>query len=222
MTDITLSTDLSDEQREYLDIVKTSADSLLRIVNDILDFSKIEARKLTLERVPFQLRGGLEELIRSVQPRAAGKNLSLKLQFDPDVPDDLIGDPLRLRQVLLNLLDNALKFTNIGGVELLVSIYEVSTVGAVLHFAVSDTGIGIPPEKQKKIFEAFSQADTSSTRRYGGTGLGLTICQQLAGMMGGKLWVESVAGRGSTFHFTACFGIVPALAVPEPDLSTVG
>lgn len=222
MTDITLSTDLSAEQREYLDIVKFSADSLLRIVNDILDFSKIEARKLTLESVPFQLRSGIDELFRSLQMRALEKNLSLTMQLSPDVPDDLIGDSLRLRQVLLNLLDNAVKFTSQGGISLSVAAAEISTAEALLHFAVTDTGIGIPPEKQKKIFEAFSQADTSSTRRYGGTGLGLTICQQLAAMMGGRLWVESEGGRGSTFHFTARFAVLPALQrAPEQDLSPV-
>jgi signal transduction histidine kinase/ligand-binding sensor domain-containing protein len=221
MTEITLTTELTGEQREYLDIVKFSADSLLRIVNDILDFSKIEARKLTLENTPFQLRRGLEELIRSLHVRAAEKGLALNMQLDHGVQDELIGDPLRLRQVLLNLLDNAVKFTSAGSIKLCVSAEESSTSETLLHFAVADTGIGIPPEKQKKIFEAFSQADTSSTRRYGGTGLGLTICLQLAAMMGGQLWVESEPGQGSTFHFTARFGIVPALAPSEPDLSVV-
>ena len=221
MTEVTLATELSDEQREYLDLVKFSADSLMRIVNDILDFSKIEARKLTLEKTPFQLRGALDELMRSLQVRAAEKNLSLKMQMNANVADDLVGDPLRLRQVLLNLLDNAVKFTSTGSVELYVAADERSSLETLLHFAVADTGIGIPPEKQQKIFEAFSQADTSSTRRFGGTGLGLTICLQLAAMMGGQLWVESEPGRGSTFHFTARFGVVPALAAPETDLSAV-
>jgi signal transduction histidine kinase len=220
MTDLALSTELSDEQREYLDLAKFSADSLLRIVNDILDFSKIEARKLTLERAPFELRAGIDELVRSLQVRAVEKNLSLTLQVGAGVPEHLIGDSFRVRQVLLNLLDNAIKFTANGGVSLSVVTRQASAREAFLHFAVTDSGIGIPPEKQKQIFEAFSQADTSSTRRYGGTGLGLTICQQIAGMMGGKLWVESEPGRGSTFHFTARFEIVPAHeAVPEPEMS---
>jgi two-component system, sensor histidine kinase and response regulator len=222
MTDVVLTTNLNDEQRECLDIVKVSADSLLRIVNDILDFSKIEARKLTLERAPFELRCHVEELIRSLQLRAIAKNLFLTLQLGPSVPGQVIGDSHRLRQVLLNLLDNAIKFTTTGGVSLSITAPELPRREALLHFAVSDTGIGIPLEKQKQIFEAFSQADTSSTRRYGGTGLGLTICQQLAAMMGGRLWVESQPGRGSTFHFTARFEVVPAgQLAPEPEMSPV-
>ena len=222
MTDVVLTTELDDEQRECIDIVKFSADSLLRIVNDILDFSKIEARKLTLERAPFQLRPNVDDLVRSLQLRATDKNLALTMQFSSNVPDHLVGDPHRLRQVLLNLLDNAIKFTSIGGVSLSVTAQESSHREVLLHFAVTDTGIGIPPEKQKQIFEAFSQADTSSTRRYGGTGLGLTICQQLAAMMGGRLWVESEPDRGSTFHFTARFELAPARQLtPEPELSSV-
>jgi signal transduction histidine kinase/ligand-binding sensor domain-containing protein len=223
MTDVALTTDLTDEQREYLDLVKFSADSLLRIVNDILDFSKIEARKLTLEQAPFELRAYVEELIRSLQMRAAAKNLSLALDCAPGVPDALVGDSHRLRQVLLNLLDNAIKFTSKGGVTLSIAIDELSRRAALLHFAVTDTGIGIPAEKQKQIFEAFSQADTSSTRRYGGTGLGLTICQQLAAMMGGRLWVESAPGSGSTFHLTARFELAPVpLEALEPEMATAG
>ena len=222
MTDVALTTDLNDEQREYLDIVKISADSLLRIVNDILDFSKIEARKLTLERAPFRLHSSVDELIRSLQLRAVEKNLFLTLQLSSGVPEHLVGDSLRLRQVLLNLLDNAIKFTTTGGISLSISTDQRSDCEALLHFAVRDTGIGIPFEKQKQIFEAFSQADTSSTRRYGGTGLGLTISQQLAGMMGGRLWVESQPGQGSTFHFTARFELEPAIQLaPEPEMSPV-
>lgn len=221
MTDVALSTPLSDEQREYLGLVKFSADSLLRIVNDILDFSKIEARKLTLERAPFQLRSGVDELIRSLQLRAAERNLALSAQLSPAVPDALLGDSHRLRQILLNLLDNAIKFTRTGAVSLSINTDELTHRETLLHFAVSDTGIGIPVEKQEQIFEAFSQADGSSTRQYGGTGLGLTICQQLAAMMGGRLWVESQPGHGSTFHFTARFEVVPAAAqlVPEPEMA---
>jgi signal transduction histidine kinase/ligand-binding sensor domain-containing protein len=222
MTDITLSTELTDEQREYLDTVKFSANSLLSIVNDILDFSKIEARKLTLERARFELRANVEELIRSIRPRAVEKNLSLTTQVDARVPEELVGDALRLRQILLNLLDNAVKFTSAGGVSVRIGVDELSTSEVVLHFAVTDSGIGIPPEKTRTIFEAFSQADTSSTRRYGGTGLGLTICQQLAVMMGGRLWVESIVGRGSTFHFTARLETSTAtVALDAPDMSPV-
>ncbi len=209
MTDITLSTDLSDEQREYLEAVKISSDSLLSIVNDILDFSKIEARKLTLEKTPFNLAVSVDELIRSVSLRARQKKLALHANLDPDIPSNLVGDPLRLRQVLLNLTDNAIKFTSKGSVTLSVTTDWASEDEAALHFAVADTGIGIPAQKQKTIFEAFSQADTSSTRRYGGTGLGLTISYQLVALMGGQLWVESQPGTGSTFHFTARFDALP-------------
>ena len=221
MTELTLTTDLDAEQREYLDIVKFSADSLLGIVNDILDFSKIEARKLTIDRTPFELRKSVDELVRSLSLRARQKALYLNAEFAPDVPNEFMGDPLRLRQVLLNMLDNAIKFTSRGGVSLAVTHEGVSAGKAVVHFAVTDTGIGIPPDKQKTIFEAFSQADTSSTRRYGGTGLGLTISYQLAGMMGGRLWVESEPGVGSTFHFTAHLEVLPAASDSKtaPELS---
>ncbi|MDQ2841989.1 MAG: ATP-binding protein [Acidobacteriota bacterium] len=203
MTDITLGTDLQEDQREYLEIVKFSADSLLGIVNDILDFSKIEANKLTLEKTPFKLRSSLHELMRSLTVRSRQKGLQLTSIIDPHAPDALVGDPLRLRQVLLNMLDNAIKFTSSGSISLDVKGQRVSEDHTILHFAVRDTGIGIPAEKQSAIFEAFSQADTSSTRKYGGTGLGLTISSQLVGMMGDQMWVESQVGQGSAFQFTA-------------------
>lgn len=209
MTEVTLTTGLDEEQREYLEIVKMSADSLLGIVNDILDFSKIEARKLTLDRTPFQLRKTVDELVRSLGLRVRQKNLFLNSEVAKHVANDFVGDPLRLRQVLLNLLDNAIKFTSRGGVSLSITQEEARDGKALLHFAVTDTGIGIAEEKQKTIFEAFSQADTSSTRRYGGTGLGLTISYQLAAMMGGRLWVDSEPGSGSTFHFTARLELLP-------------
>lgn len=202
MTEVTLATELKADQREYLELVKYSADSLLGIVNDILDFSKIEANKLTLEVTPFALRHSIRQLLQSLSLRARQKGIGLEWTIDPDVPDAFLGDPLRLRQVLLNLLDNALKFTSQGSVELTVDAHLVSAGDACLHFAVKDSGIGITPEKQQAIFEAFSQADTSSTRRYGGTGLGLTISSQLTELMGGLIWVESELGVGSTFHFT--------------------
>jgi signal transduction histidine kinase len=210
MTDVALSTSLDDEQREYLEIVKFSADSLLGIVNDILDFSKIEARKLALDRTHFDIRAAVNELIRSLQIRVRQKGLYLNCHVAEDVPGVLIGDPLRLRQVLLNLLDNAVKFTSTGGISLTVSQEDSSEGKCMLHFAVRDTGIGIPADKQRTIFEAFSQADTSSTRRYGGTGLGLTISYQLAQMMDGRLWVESAPDQGSTFHFTASIELSPS------------
>jgi signal transduction histidine kinase/ligand-binding sensor domain-containing protein len=217
MTDVTLSTELNPEQREYLELVKFSADSLLLIVNDILDFSKIEARKLTLDRIPFALRKSVDELVRSLCLRARQKGLSLTSELADDLPDELIGDPLRVRQVLLNLLDNAIKFTSEGGVSLSARLEHCSSEGVVVHFAVRDTGIGIPCEKQRTIFEAFSQADSSSTRRYGGTGLGLTISHQLAAMMGGNLWVESPPGEGSTFHFIARFELPGAHQVDSRE-----
>jgi signal transduction histidine kinase/ligand-binding sensor domain-containing protein len=222
MTEIALSTGLSDEQRDYLETVKSSADSLLAIVNDILDFSKIEARKLTIERTTFRLRKELEDLVRPVAVRAQQKELAFESRVDSTIPDQVCGDPLRLRQIVLNLLDNAVKFTPKGGrIGLDVSVNEIASGEAVLHFAVSDTGIGIPPEKQKAIFEAFSQADTSSTRRYGGTGLGLTISYQLAQMMGGRLWVDSEPGRGSTFHLLTPLEITArnAQTAAEPEFA---
>ncbi len=152
----------------------------------------------------------VRDLIRSQMTRAQQKNLVLREEISPDVPDKLSGDPLRLRQVLLNLVDNALKFTSAGGVTLSVTQEGDRNGRPVLHFSVSDTGIGIPHEKQNIIFEAFSQADSSASRRYGGTGLGLAICAQLVAMMGGRIWVESEPGKGSTFHFTACLNLPPA------------
>ncbi len=209
MTEVTLATELDAEQREYLEIVKYSADSLLSIINDILDFSKIEARKLTIDHTQFGIGNCVRELVRSLQIRARQKSLSLDCDIADSVPDKLIGDPLRIRQVLLNLLDNALKFTSTGGVLLRLAATEPKSGEVNLHFTVTDTGIGIIPEKQRTIFEAFSQADSSSTRRYGGTGLGLTISYQLAVMMGGSLWVESKPNEGSTFHFTARLAVNP-------------
>jgi signal transduction histidine kinase len=217
MTDITLSTNLDAEQREYLDIVKYSADSLLGIVNDILDFSKIEARKLTLERAQFSLTKAVDDLVRSLMVRARQKNLYLTCRMAEEAPDQVIGDQLRLRQILLNLLDNALKFTSEGGISVSVTVDAFAGREVLVHFVVADTGIGIPAEKQKTIFEAFSQADTSSTRRYGGTGLGLTISYQLAEMMGGALWVTSKQGMGSQFHLTARFELAEQDHAPVPE-----
>lgn len=208
MTDIALSTDLDTEQQEYLQIVKTSADSLLTIVNDILDFSKIEARKLILENVPFDLGHLLADLVKSAGYRLAGKNLAIQLHSAPDLPAWVMGDPVRLRQVLQNLLENAIKFTGEGTITISTLVENASETEVLLRFAVTDTGIGIPQNMQRAIFEAFSQADTSSTRRFGGTGLGLTICSQLVSLMRGRIWVTSEPGKGSTFTFTACFGYV--------------
>jgi len=207
MTELALATDLSDEQREYLNMVKSSADSLLALLNDILDFSKIEARKLDLEQVDFSLRDSLSDMVKTLAIRAHEKGLELACHIAPDVPDALVGDPGRLRQIILNLVGNAIKFTEQGEVVVRAKLESLTDSEAVLHFAVADTGIGIPKEKQRIIFEAFSQADSSTTRRYGGTGLGLAISSRLVEMMGGKIWVESEPGQGSTFYFTVKFGL---------------
>jgi signal transduction histidine kinase len=219
MTDLALSTKLDEEQSEYLQIIKTSVDSLLRIVNDILDFSKIEARKLDLESISFHLPDTVEQLERLISIRAAQKSLFFHVSLEPGLPAELIGDPGRLRQILLNLLENALKFTADGGVTLAISTVRTTPGACTLRFAVTDTGIGVPKEKQTHIFDAFSQADSSSTRKFGGTGLGLTICSQLVKLMQGQLSVESSPGIGSTFYFTAQFPIPLRQDVSKPDLA---
>ena len=205
MTALALRTRLSAEQREYLTTVRSSAESLLEIVNDILDFSKIEARRLDLEREPIDLRETVGDAAKLLALRAAEKGIELACHIKPDVPDVLLGDAGRLRQVLLNVLGNAVKFTAHGEVVLRVGVHSVGTDRVTLDFAVSDTGIGIPQEKLSHIFRAFTQADSSTTRRYGGTGLGLAIVERLVELMGGRIWVESTEGRGSTFFFTASF-----------------
>jgi CheY-like chemotaxis protein len=207
MTDLLLETELNSEQREYAGMVRTSAESLLTIINDILSFSKIEAGKFELETIEFKLRGSIEPTLKTLALRAHQKRLELNCSIEPDVPDALLGDPSRLRQVLINLLGNSLKFTDEGEINLTVKWESGDDAVTSLHFSVQDTGIGIPAEKQVRIFEAFTQADGSTTRRFGGTGLGLTISRQLVQMMGGRIWVESALGQGSTFHFTASFGI---------------
>lgn len=202
MTELTLDTKLTEEQREYLDIVKMSADNLLTLINDILDFSKIEAGKLDMETIPFNLRQTVENTMKSLAVRAHQKNLELACHIPPGVPDSLSGDPGRIRQILTNLAGNAIKFTSTGEVIVDVSIESQTEDRICLHFSVTDTGIGIEPDKQKLIFDVFSQADSSTTRSYGGTGLGLAISTQLVSLMGGNIWVESEFGVGSAFHFT--------------------
>jgi two-component system, sensor histidine kinase and response regulator len=206
MTDLTLDTELTHEQRENLRLVRVSAESLLEIVNDILDFSKIEAGKLELDAVEFPLQSTLGDLVKSLGVRAQEKGVELACHIAPGTPENLIGDPLRLRQVLMNLLGNAIKFTDEGEVVVKVEWEPVAVQQVRIHFAVSDTGVGISPAQQKLIFEAFTQADGSTTRRFGGTGLGLAISTRLVTLMGGHIWVESEPGKGSTFHFTAMFG----------------
>ncbi|HWF04999.1 MAG TPA: MHYT domain-containing protein, partial [Candidatus Angelobacter sp.] len=201
MTDLILDTELTEEQRNSLGMVKSSGESLLSIINDILDFSKIEAGKMTIESIPFSLRESMAETMRAVCFRAHQKGLELICDIAPSVTDSLIGDPGRLRQIIVNLVGNAIKFTDAG--EVLVSVTEsAGEAGPVrLDFKVQDTGIGIAKDLQQKIFQSFSQADGSTTRKYGGTGLGLTISTKLVEQMGGSIWVESESGQGSTFHF---------------------
>ena len=202
MTELALDTTLTDEQRDYLVVAKSSAHSLLAILNDILDFSKIESRKLEIESVPFSIRDLVGTILRPLAVKAEQQGLELLLDIDPDVPTGILGDPMRLQQILTNLLGNAIKFTRQGHVLLAIRTVAGRHGSAALHFQVSDTGIGIPATQHTSIFEAFSQADGSTTRRFGGTGLGLTISSNLVRLMGGRLWVESEPGRGSTFSFT--------------------
>jgi signal transduction histidine kinase/CheY-like chemotaxis protein len=207
MTDLALETQLTPEQREYLETVKMSADSLLTVINDILDFSKIEAGKIDLEAVDFNLRDCLETSLKTLAIRADEKGLELLCEVAPEVPDVVRGDSGRLRQVLVNLVGNAIKFTGKGEVAVKVQVKEASERDLKLQVTVADSGIGIPEDKLQVIFDPFSQADSSTTRKYGGTGLGLTISSRLVEMMGGRIWVESELGRGSQFHFTASVGI---------------
>jgi CheY-like chemotaxis protein/nitrogen-specific signal transduction histidine kinase/HPt (histidine-containing phosphotransfer) domain-containing protein len=215
MTELALDTELSPQQRDYLVTVKASADSLLAILNDILDFSKIESRKLELESIPFSVRDLVGTMLKPLALKAEQKGLELLLEIDPGVPPGIAGDPVRLQQVLTNLLGNAIKFTEHGHVMLEIREDARSADASRLHFQITDTGIGIPADKHATIFEAFSQADGSTTRRFGGTGLGLTISSNLVHLMGGRIWVESAPGTGSTFHFTAGFDMVE-LGTAEP------
>jgi len=214
MTELALDGSLSHEQREYLTMVKSSADALLAILNDILDFSKIEMRKLEMEEIPFSVRDQLADLLKPLALRAEQKDLELVAHVLPDVPSAAVGDPGRLRQVLVNLVGNAIKFTERGQVLVQVEVESRSDDAAVLHYFVSDSGIGVPDDKQRAIFEPFQQADGSTTRRFGGTGLGLTISATLVDLMGGRMWLESAPHEGSTFHFTVRLGLTDAR--PDP------
>jgi len=225
MTDLALDTKLTTVQRDYLELVKSSSQTLLTLINDILDFSKIEAGKLELEAVPFGLRDTLARSLKPLMVRAAEKGLPVRLEVDPSLPACLVGDPMRLQQIVVNLTGNAIKFTERGEVAVQVKDGEdqerpetpaspdLATAPRPafrqLHFSVRDTGIGIPEDQRQSIFEAFTQADNSTTRKFGGTGLGLAICTHLVQMMQGRIWVESQPGQGSTFHFTARFEIAP-------------
>ena len=227
MTELTLDTTLTEEQTEYLGMVQTSADDLLTVIDDILDFSSIEAKTLDLKSRPFSLRHVIKETMEPLLVGAKVKGLTVEVDVDQGLPDRLVGDAERLRQVLHNLVGNGIKFTSEGKVALAVRALDEGDAAATkvcLYFSVCDTGIGIPPEKTEQIFEPFTQADGSYTRAHGGTGLGLAICRQLVGLMGGRLWVDSVEGEGSTFHFSvpmardeahAVLGDVPG-ALAEP------
>src|SRR6202795_3764698 len=212
LSELALGTELNAEQREYLSLVKSSAGALLELINDLLDFSKIEARRLVLEQIEFALRPGLGDALKSLGPRAHEKGLEITSSVDPEVPDGLVGDPGRLRQVLINLVGNAIKFTTEGEVRVEVRVGTLTETGVILHAQVSDSGIGIAAD---------NKADTSTPRRHGGTGLGLAITRQLVELMGGRMWVESAPGKGSTFHFTASFDVHTSTLAPEPlaDLS---
>ena len=210
MTDLALDTELTPEQREYLETVKMSGDSLLTVINDILDFSKIEAGKIDLEELDFDLRDSLEITLKTLALRADEKGLELLCEVAPEVPEVVRGDSSRLRQIVVNLVGNAIKFTDVGEVAVKVQLESREGLECICRFTVADTGIGIPVDKRESIFDPFSQADTSTTRKYGGTGLGLTISTRLVHMMGGKIWVESEMGRGSQFHFTVRLGAADA------------
>lgn len=205
MTELALMTDLSSGQREYLEVIKSSADALLILLNDVLDFSRIEVGKLDINPVIFNLRDSLAGIVRGFSLQVRRKGLDFSQEISSKVPQIMVGDPGRLRQVIINLLGNAAKFTVAGKIELRVDLENKTSNDVILHFIISDTGIGISKDKQQVIFEAFTQADGSITRQYGGTGLGLTIAARLVEMMGGRIWLESEPGKGSIFHFTVRF-----------------
>ena len=222
MTALALQTRLTPEQQDYLATVKASSESLLAIVNDILDFSRIEAHRLDLERARFDLRETVGDAAKLLALRASEKGIELACRIMPEVPETLVGDAGRLRQVLINVMGNAVKFTSEGEVVLHVRPEKTTDSRATLHFEVADTGIGVPAEKRDQIFQAFTQADSSTTRRYGGTGLGLAIAQRLVELMDGRIWVDSEVGRGSTFHFTASFDLPPGPDVRPATVMLAG
>ena len=222
MTEIALQTTLTPEQREYLDLAKASGGSLLRVINDILDFSKIEAGRLEVETIPFSLRESMGDTMKTLALEAHRKGLELACEIGPDTPDALLGDPVRLRQIVLNLVGNAIKFTERGEVVMRVQPQSSDDGEVTCYFTVSDTGVGIDKEKQTAIFAPFSQGDTSTTRIYGGTGLGLTVSARLVEMLNGKIWVESEPGKGSIFHFTVRFGLQTATRAEPSALDFKG
>jgi signal transduction histidine kinase len=219
MMEVVLDTSLDAEQRDFLETARSSANSLLQILNDILDFSKIEAGKMALSPTPLNVASLVEESVRTLEMTARNKGVELRREVSLDIPQVLIADPTRIRQVLLNLVNNAIKFTPDGFVAVHAALDRIEPRGAILHVTVRDSGIGLSESQQKVIFEAFRQADGSTTRRYGGTGLGLSICKRLVEMMGGEIWVESRLGQGSTFHFTVCAGMDPTPVPSEAPVS---
>ncbi|MFZ5515763.1 MAG: two-component regulator propeller domain-containing protein [Candidatus Zhuqueibacterota bacterium] len=220
LTEILMDTPLTDQQHQFLEMVKSSSAQLLTLLNDILDLSKIEAGQVFLEKIEFSLRPTVENISDVVIKRLEDKNIEMNVFIHSDVPNYLIGDPARLKQVLVNLVGNAIKFTESGEITIQVALELFQKDAAILHFSVKDSGIGIPPERQTMIFEAFTQADASTSRKFGGTGLGLTISRQLVKMMGGDIWLDSVPGKGSTFHFTAQFSVQVGNIAREEVLPT--
>jgi PAS domain S-box-containing protein len=216
MTGLVLDTEVTVEQREYLEMVKASAEALLGLLNDILDFSKVDAGRMELSPAEFNFAVDVGEIVKVMQFRGNQKGVQVSWSLESSLPQVLVGDSLRLRQILINLMGNAIKFTEAGSVRLEIACERETLESLQLHFQIRDTGIGIARDKQAVIFEAFTQADSSATRKYGGTGLGLAIASRLVALMDGKIWVESSPGQGSTFHFTATFG----LALHEPALAT--
>jgi len=220
-TDLLLDTPLTEEQRDYVTTVQFSSHALTRILNDVLDFSKIEAGQLALEEITFSVSACVQRVVQLIAPDANRKRLAVNLRVDKGVYDQLVGDPYRLHQVLLNLMSNAVKFTDAGSISLHVATVNRRGSSLVLQFTVADTGIGIPAEARDHIFQCFQQGDGSTTRKYGGTGLGLAICTRLVSLFGGRLWVESSPGEGSRFHFTSTFLIASeTVVVPTGDLMT--
>jgi two-component system, sensor histidine kinase and response regulator len=217
MVEIALETELSSEQRRYLETVRSSGDALLSIINDILDFSKIEAKKIELEQITFDLRNEISDCMELLSFRAHSKDIELAFHVQPDVPEFLIGDPGRIRQILVNLVGNAIKFTHEGEVVVRVATTDVRESGCTVDFSVRDTGIGLTPEQQSRICEAFEQADTSTTREYGGTGLGLAISKQLVELMGGEIRIESERGQGTMFSFSGDFDFADKLPKRDGD-----
>jgi signal transduction histidine kinase/DNA-binding response OmpR family regulator len=218
MTNLLLDTSLNKEQKDYLEYIRTSSDNLLVIINDILDFSKIEAGKIEFEQIRFSLSQTLGNIEKTFSFKAKEKGLSLTWETDPTVPDFLEGDQVRLNQVLLNLVGNSMKFTDKGGIHISVTSTSRQHNMVGLHISVTDTGIGIPKEKQQLVFVSFSQAASDTTRKYGGTGLGLSICKQLLELQGGSIWLESVPGEGSSFHFQIAYSVADNQSTgPEPE-----